>query len=166
MFIVWPRYSMDWRSCVNATHRDGARRVASRPMTMQPALSQPAPRVPLLDVDGVRVFADSVQTKSGFYDPKNIDGVEFGPAEVSAARVLRDFVWSLAVAATVTTVLGNPAPAFAGALVLGPIGWWWAGQKHAATIFVRGVRVQLVVTDETTAKRIINAVLQAMASPR
>ena len=133
---------------------------------MQPSLPPPAPAAPLFESPDVRVSVGDIRTKTGAYDPKAIDGVEFGKATVTTARVLRDLAWSATWALLMAIVLGpeNLAAYLAGAMLVGPVGWWWAGQKHAAVILVRGARVELAVTDEATARRIGSAVIQAMTA--
>lgn len=130
--------------------------------------SPPIPQGPLLELSGVRVFANSVQTPSGTYDPRAIDGVEFAAARVDATKIIRDIAGAAAFACLWSSSFGSngAAAAFGGGLLAASVGWWWTGNKHAATILVRGVRVVLAVTDEVAARKIGAAVLQAVAASR
>lgn len=128
---------------------------------------QPPPP-PLFESAEVRVLHNRVQTKAGSYDARAIDGVEFAPVTMPAARMLRDLAGAVAWAAFLVVLAGVVnAPLFLAGAVLGVyVRWWLAERKHAVVILVRGARVQLFVGDEAAVKQIATAVLQVAGESR
>lgn len=110
------------------------------------------------------MFRGRVQTATGTYDVRSVDGVEVVRATVPLQKILGDLASAVSLGAgawlfsNATLGLGF----FVGALVASRASWWQAEQKHVAVIFLRGARVELATGNQAPLQQLTGAVLAAV----
>jgi len=122
----------------------------------------------MFQASGVVIHPGRVETTTGTYDLRAVDGVETGAIVVSTRAVVSGIAGAVAFAAGWAALFGleQGAWAFCGGIIAERIRGWWAGQKHGAYILMRGMRVQLATGDAASMKQVAAAVLAAAGSAR
>ena len=114
------------------------------------------------------VYANSIRTRGGAFDPRAVVGAECVPAPIAISRIARDVVWALAGAIFWGHLGGSEISGamLATSLAASTFGWWMAEQKKVVAVYLGGARVDLGPMDATTATKVTQAVLSVAAASR
>ena len=137
--------------------------IPAQALSHSPHPPSPSPDAPLYSGHGVTVFRGRIQTATGTYDVRSVDGIEVVRATVPLATVATDVAVAVSIGAVAWLLFGANSGLgfFVGALVASRAGWWWAEQKYVAAVFLRGARVELATGNQATLRQLTSAVLAA-----
>ena len=138
--------------------------IPAQALSHSPHPPSPSPDAPLYSALGVTVFRGRIQTATGTYDVRSVDGVEVVRATVPLTKIATDVAGVVSVGAVAWLLFGADSGLgfFVGALVASRANWWWAEQKHVAVVLIRGTRVELVTGAQAQLQQVTAAILAAV----